>query len=172
MSIQTRFNPARRLVPVLQAAALLTALSGCAAIRDPYVDVTDLDAATLTIDRKTSSVIQIYGFRDARNCKGTLNFNGSQLLAAGEQKVIKLKPNAEFSFAASVYEGAASCNLVVSFMPKSNAKYRATIDSDSKECQVSLVRVEGSTEVREPSFNQRTFTRPMLESGSFCRPAQ
>lgn len=150
-------------------ATLLANLAGCAALRDPYPESTSPDAATLVITRTGKHNMQVYGYKDSSNCTGSMNFGGTQLMAPGEQRTVKLDPGKESAISFHTYIGYGSCDLIVSFVPAAGKTYRATLDSDEKHCYVSLMRKEGAAEVREPSFRKRIFTRPLTESGSFCR---
>ena len=137
-------------------------------MRDRYVESTQPDAATLVIWRNTRDNMQVYGFQDAATCTGPVNFNGTQLIAPGEQKVVKVTPDKELSFAIGAYAGG-ECNLIVSFTPSPREVYRATVTTNNRGCQIALRRIDGEREVIEPSFRRRSFTRPWTESGSFCR---
>lgn len=157
-----------RVAGVSLLIAIAAVVVGCAALRDPYVESTRPDAATLLIWRNTRDNMQVYGFKDASTCTGTVNFNGTQLIDAGAQKVVKIPPDKELALAIGTYAGG-ECNLVVSFTPSPKEVYRATVTTDNRGCRIALRRLDNGVEVVEPSLRKRVFTRPWTESGSFCR---
>lgn len=155
---------------VLAVIAVVAAgVAGCAAMRDPYPESTNPDAAKLVIARAGKQNMQVYGFKDSSNCTTPMNFGGTQLLAQGEERVVRLDPHKEIAFAFSAYEGTARCRLIVSFVPAAGKTYRATLNSDQEQCYVSLTRQEGVAEVRESSLRKRDFAGSLTESGPFCR---
>jgi len=160
---------ATRAGALLSITASLAIATGCAALRDPYPESTSPDAATLIITRVGKHNMQVYGFKDSSNCTGSMNFGGTQRMVPGEERTVKLDPGKESAISFHTYIGYGNCDLIVSFVPAAGKTYRATLDSDEKQCYVSLVRREGASEVREPTFRKRIFTRPLTESGSFCR---
>src|SRR3954470_17938819 len=143
----------RRSLPLV--ALTVVVFAGCAAMRARYVESTQPDAATLLIWRNTRDNMQVYGFQDAATCTGPVNINGTQLIAPGEQKVVKLTPDKELSFAIGTYAGG-ECNLIVSFTPSPREVYRVTVTTDNRGCQIALRRIDGEHEVIEPSFRRRT----------------
>ena len=89
-------------------------------------------------------------------------------MAAGEKRVVKLEPDKEVANAFHSYLGTSYCDLIVSFRPKAQRAYLATLDADDKECSVRLTAMEGMSQLPEPTFRRRVFTRPLTETGPFC----
>jgi hypothetical protein len=166
---QSNVGPFRKRVAFVSFfAAIAAVVVGCAALRDPYVESTRPDAATLLIWRNTRDNMQVYGFKDSGTCTGPVNFNGTQLIDKGAQKVVKVPPDKELALAIGTYAGG-ECNLIVSFTPAPKEVYRATVTTDNRGCQIALRRVDNGGEAIEPTFRKRVFTRPLTEGGSFCR---
>ncbi len=159
----------RRSSGVMVAVLSTALLVGCAAMRDPFPEASGSDAATLVINRTGSHNMQVYGFKDSSNCTTPMNFGGTQLMTPGEERTVRLEIGKEAAISFHTYIGHGTCDLVVSFVPQARMSYRATLDSTDKQCFVRLVRKEELREVLEPTFRKRTFTRPLTESGSFCR---
>ena len=156
---------------LLACAAGGLMLSGCAALRNDYVDPTTGPTAQLTVQNDTDMHVRLDLYEQASTCEGRRKAlaPNPESLAPTRRTSVRIGAGAPLSFtltASKSQSGVAySCFPTVTFTPEANVRYTAQFLVSQNKCAVVLT----GNGCPVPKVTPRRWTNGFTEASSFCK---